>query len=263
MLLIIAFRRKITGSKAAFRCFQQNIKLPVLFLIEITDFVLPVHHHADRGRLHTPCRKPGLDGAPEHGRKLIADDAVKHTSRLLCVHQILVDFSWILNSVAYNIFGDFIEGHAFCLLIRQIKQLLQMPGDSFSLAVRVRCKINDAGFLRIRLQLFNQRKFVAHGYIFRFKGFKVNAERAFREIPEVAHGGLDLIVFSQILFNRLRLGRRLYDNEFFCHSITSLFSDDNSFFRISPDKAFNLQHGKLGQYKRCAQTGRIHDLISR
>ena len=66
MLLLTALRPEIPGSKAAFSSFQQNIQLPVFFLIKIADFILPVHNHADRSRLHTPCRKPGLDGTPEH-----------------------------------------------------------------------------------------------------------------------------------------------------------------------------------------------------
>jgi hypothetical protein len=50
-------------------------------------------------------------------------------------------------------------------------------------------------------------------HVFGFEaGIDVDAQLALRQVPDMTHGGDDLVVAPQILVNRLRLRRRLDDD---------------------------------------------------
>ena len=150
--------------------------MPVLLFLECTDLIFTIHHHAHGNRLHPAGRQTVFHGMPKHGRELVAHNAVQHTPCLLGVDQILIDLSWILDAFCHHIFGDLVEGYPLCLLIRKSQQLLEMPGDGLSLAVRVRREENGVGLFSLRFQLFDYLCLIPHGDIFGFKGLQVHTE---------------------------------------------------------------------------------------
>ena len=99
----------------------------------------------------------------------------------------------------------------------QIQGVRQVPGDGFSLAVRVGCQI-DAG--RVFGFLFDPRQNVAptpNGDVFHFKIMvRVHTQLRFGQIAHMALRGLHVITLAQKFFNRLGLRGRFHDHQFLC-----------------------------------------------
>ena len=91
LLLALA---EIAGDKAALAvdALQNGVQVPVFLGMEVADLVFAVHHDAGGHALHTAGAQLGTPQlVPEHGRELIAHQAVQHAPGLLCVHQVHVD----------------------------------------------------------------------------------------------------------------------------------------------------------------------------
>ena len=124
---------------------EQRVKQPVLLRLEGADLIFTVDHDARGHRLHAAGGQAGLDLAPEQRAEFIAHDAVENAARLLCVDQILIDLARVLDALGDDLFRDLVERHALGLVIRQIQQLLQVPRNGLSLAVRVGREIDGTG----------------------------------------------------------------------------------------------------------------------
>ena len=122
---------------------QIGIQGPVFLGNKGLDLSLPFHHQTGGYRLHTARRQTSADLLPQQWAELIAYNAVQDPSSLLSIYQIIVDLSGFFNAGENHLFGDLVKGHALCLLIGQAEELLQMPRNGFSLAVRVRCQIDS------------------------------------------------------------------------------------------------------------------------
>ena len=109
-------------------------------LHKILDFLLALDDEAHSHRLHTTRRKRWLHFFPQKWRKLIANQAVEHTTCLLRIDETHIDFPRIFHRVLDGCFGDFVENDALCVLFLQVKHLIKMPRDGFSLAVLIGCK---------------------------------------------------------------------------------------------------------------------------
>ena len=89
-----------------------------------------------------------------------------------------------------------------------------MPGDRFSLAVRVRCEVDPvrlAGFLPEVREKFS---LAADRYIFwLISMIDINSHSALGEISDVTVTGRHLIIGSEKFLDRLYFGRRLYNDQ--------------------------------------------------
>ena len=88
-----------------------------------------------------------------------------------------------------------------------------MPGDRFTLAVRVGREIDLVGLLGLLADLFQHLAATAQRNVLRFKiVLDIHAHLALRQIAHMAVGRDDLIMASEKLSDRFGLGRRLYDD---------------------------------------------------
>lgn len=89
-----------------------------------------------------------------------------------------------------------------------------MPGDGLALAIRVRCKIDGVAALGGLFELADELLFASDGLVDRLEVvLDVDAELAFGQVAQMAHAGLDLVVFAEIFSNGFRLCRRLDDHQ--------------------------------------------------
>ncbi len=124
-------------------CREQRLDRPVFLGHERADLVFAVDDQTGRDALHTACGQAALDLAPQERRELIAYDTVEDTARLLRVDQIDVDVARTCDARADSLLGDLVEGHAARIAVLELEQLLDMPRNRFSLAVRVSREIDE------------------------------------------------------------------------------------------------------------------------
>src|SRR5207237_4780119 len=120
---------------------------PVLLFLESADFALALYDQAQCHGLHTAGGQPAPDFVPQQRRDLIADNAVEHASRLLRIHQVLVDLPRMLESFLHRPLGDLIESDAMdrdtarllaTLAAAIARQFLgEMRRDGFAFAIRI------------------------------------------------------------------------------------------------------------------------------
>ena len=211
----------IASHKRAFLAHPVQIyfQRPVFLGLERTDLIFTIYHQTGSHRLNTACRQTTANLFPQQRRQLVTHDPVQYTASLLGIHQTVVDGSGIGDGLLYHLLGDLIKCHTICLVLRQLQKLLQMPGDSFALTVRVSCQVYGICRLCRLAQVGNDLRLAFHRDILRLKAVvNIHAHGALGQIPQVAHAGLNGILRSQIFSNGLRLGRRLHNYEIgSCH----------------------------------------------
>lgn len=99
-----------------------------------------------RDGLHAPAESPEWDALAQQGRKFVADQAVQHTARLLCVHEVVIDLARVFERVFDRRRRNFVEFDAV-RPVGELENVFQMPRNRLTLAVRVGRKI-DARRLR-------------------------------------------------------------------------------------------------------------------
>ena len=98
------------------------------------------------------------------------------------------------------------------LLLAVAKFFRQMRGNRFAFAVRIRRQINRVHAHSQLLQLGDDFFFTGNDYVLGLEiVINIDTQSALGQIFNVPERGLDRIAFAQILFNCLRLGRRLND----------------------------------------------------
>ena len=120
-------------------------------------------------------------------------------------------------------FGDFIESdtiNLFVFTFIQFQGVQQMPGNSFSFAVRVGCEKDLVCALCTLADLFDEIALAANVDIVCFKViFNIHAQRAFGKIAHVTDGCDYLVVGSEIALYGECLGGRLEYDQISCHSV--------------------------------------------
>ena len=117
------------GSQRLFLAFDGKVGLngPILGRNKLGYLLLPLGYHPEGNRLDTACRQSPLDLFPQNRTDLIAHQAVQDTARLLCIHQVHIQFHRALHGRFDRIFRDLIKFDALHLLRIQIQRRDQMP----------------------------------------------------------------------------------------------------------------------------------------
>ena len=136
-----------------------------------------------------------LYSLPKKGAELVSDYTVKDTARLLCVYEIDIDRAGLLDGSLDRGFCDLVEGYSFELIIGNIKCRSEMPGNSFSLAVRVGCKIYGLCSLCFFLELLDKIALAADIDILRCEVvFDIDRKGGFGKVTHVTLGCNYLII---------------------------------------------------------------------
>ena len=131
----------VAGDKGARAGATRSSVIPSVFLtLEGTDLLLPLHYDAGGHALYAACGQAAAHFAPQQRGELITHNAVKNAAGLLGIHQILIEGAGVLDGFADHLLGDLIKGDAVGLVVRNSQQLLQVPGNGLSFAVRVGCE---------------------------------------------------------------------------------------------------------------------------
>ena len=191
---------------------------PVFTRLEFFDFQFAFNNQAQRRALYASGGQPRTDLAPQQRRQIEAHQVIQHTPRLLRIHQRHGDFSRIIDSVLNGALGDFVKFDARDRFLRRDLFLAQdfreMPGNSFSLAIRVSCQ-QDAIRLFCRTHDGVDVFFVALDELVLHRELVIRIHRTgFRyQVAHVTVAGEDFVILAEIFFQGFCLGRRLDNNE--------------------------------------------------
>ena len=192
---------------------QVSLNGPVLLGLEGANLHLPLHHQPGGYRLHPSGGQAPADLLPQQRGELVAHDAVQNAPGLLGVHQVLVDGTGGGDGPLHHILGDLVKGHPVGLVVGDIEQLLQVPGDGFSLPVRVGGQIDLARALGRLLQVADYVLLALDGLVVGDKAaLDIHAQLALGQVPDMAHRRLYLIPRAKVFADGLCLGRGLYDH---------------------------------------------------
>ena len=174
---------------------------------KVLDFLFALHYQADGHALHTSRTQCRLDFRPQDGANLITHDAVEHATGLLCIHQIHVDGTRMLDGVEYGVFGYLVKDNALGFGRVQLQGLLKMPCNSLSLAVLIGCQPHGLGLFHCPLQVRHQFVFLFGNHV---PGFvlvvDIDAHLFLREVADMSAARQYDIVRAEKLLNLLRFG---------------------------------------------------------
>ena len=126
-------------------------EVPVVGADEREAFALAVDDEAGGGGLHAAGGEPGADLAPQHGRDLVAVEAVEDAAGLLRVDECGVDVAGVVPGALDGVFGDLVEHHALDGNLG-LQHLEQVPRDGLALAVLISGEVELVGVLERPLQ---------------------------------------------------------------------------------------------------------------
>ena len=126
----------------------------------------------------------------------------------MCIYQIDINIARVLDTRADRLLGDLVKGHAAGILVLELEQLLDVPRNRFSLAVRVSCEIHEIALADFAADFLDDFIFTLDRHIFRLEiVLDIDAHFLFRQIAQMSHRSLDDIVRTEIFSDRLCLGR--------------------------------------------------------
>ena len=109
--------------------------------------------------------------------------------------------------------GDFVEHDAAGLLPRQVQRLAKVPGNGLSLAVLIGSQPHGPGLGGQLPELCHHLLFLRGDNVFRLESVGyIYAEFMLFQVPDMADGGLDKVILTQILLDGFHLSGRLYNH---------------------------------------------------
>ena len=206
------------------------LEVPVRRGAERHAVALLVDDQAGRDGLDPAGGQAGHDLLPEHRRDLVAVEPVEDAPGLLRLDEVHVDVARVVDRGVDRLRGDLVEHHpAYRHLGLELVE--EVPGDGLTLAVLVGCEEELGGVLEEALELGHVGALVpGHHVVGREVVVDVDAEPgprlaldlggdvggALREVADVPDRGLDDVAVPQVAGDRLRLGRRLDDDQLVC-----------------------------------------------
>ena len=147
------------------------------------------------------------------------------------------------HGLEHAVLGDFIEHDALHFLTLQfalgLQQFVQMPGDGLALAVGVGCEIQGFRLLQGTRNGIDVLLVALHHLILHREAMRgIHGAFLRHQIPNMAVGGKNLEVLTEVFLDGLRLGRRFHDNEVaaqsrLMQSVGALFEDQVFHLRVS------------------------------
>ena len=201
-------------------------QIPVFGGDERHALALALHDHAGGHGLHASGGQARHDLLPQHGRNLIAVEAVQHTAGFLGIHEVIVQLAGIFRGSQDGGLGDLVEHHAAHRHLR-LEYLQQVPGDGLALAVGVCCEVELIYFFELGLEIRDLLLLVRADHVQRCETFiHVHAKTSPwlllvlgrhvrsppRKIPNMAHRSFNDVIRTQIRSDLSRFCRRLYDH---------------------------------------------------
>ena len=197
---------------------------------EGVDLALALDEEPQRDGLHATGRQRPVVRAvhvlPQQRRDLVADEAVEDAARLLGVDERHVDVARRLHGLADGRLRDLVVRDAAERLRARAgaENLLQMPGDRLSLAVRVAREVDLARVLHRALQLRDDLLLPLRDDIRRHERPRLgplldDLDRAvlLRQVANVPDRRLDDELVAEIFPDCLGLRRRLHYQQFLVH----------------------------------------------
>ena len=204
------------GGEFLLGLLQQRRDCPVFDRLERADLALALDDESQRHRLHTPRRQALLHRFPEHGARLVTDQPVEHTPRLLRFDLLLVDVARVVDGAADGVPRDLVEQHPSDWHVHAAALGLDlqrdMRSDRLPLAIGVGRDENLAGILRRGLQL-GDGLFLPRNRNELGLETDVDAELLFREVHDVTDRRPNAETAPEVLADGLRLRRRFDDDE--------------------------------------------------
>ncbi len=218
-------RRRVGGvSRAAGR--EGAGEVPVLGGAERDALAFPLDDEAGGDGLDAARRQLRHDLLPQDRRDFVAVEAVEDAAGLLGVDELLVQLARVGDGGADRVLGDLVEHHTLDGDLR-LENFLEVPGDGLALAVLIGGEEEFVGVLQQVLELLDLGLLVGVDHIDRLEVvFDVHTEAAdlagvllghlacaAGKVADVPDARLDDVARAEIALDRLRLGRRLDDDE--------------------------------------------------
>ena len=205
--------------RVAARRLELGDDRPVFLGDEFLDVEFAVAHEPQRDRLHAAGRAGARQLAPQHGREREADEVIERAAGEVGVDQRVVDLARVLHRLGHRLLGDGVEHDAFDLLglerLLLVQRFQHVPGNGFAFAIRVGCQNEGVGafermrdvvhpLLRLRVDLPKHLEAV----------IRIDRTVLGRQVADMPERGQNLVAGAKILVDRLRLGRRLDNDNF-------------------------------------------------
>ncbi len=201
-------------------------QVPVRGRAERDPLPLALDDQPGRHGLHAARRQLRHDLLPEHRRDLEAVQAVEDAAGFLGVDQALVQLARVGHGLLDGGLGDLVEHHPVHRHLG-LEHLLEVPRDGLALAVLIGGEEELVGLREERLQLADLGLLVRVHHVDRGEVVvDVHPEAAHltgvlvrdlggraREVPNVSDARLDDVAGAKVALDRLRLGRRLDNDE--------------------------------------------------
>ena len=176
---------------APFPVVEDRFGAEVLCLFECLDLALPINDEAESNTLNASGTEPrNACLVRESRRNLIADEPVSAAPRLLCMNKVGIELSRRSDCGADYFFSDCIESYA--LVSTKVEKLLQVPCNSFSLAVGVRSEINLFGASGALSELRNNGFAPFEYLVFKPIRVRLNPQALHWEIPNMPDACCDI-----------------------------------------------------------------------
>ena len=200
--------------------------VPVAGGDEAHSLALALDDEPRRDGLHPSGGKPLCHLLPEHGRDLVAVEAVEDPARLLGVDEPLVDVARLAERPLDCLARDLVEDHPLDRHLR-LQRLDEVEGDRLALAVLVRREQELVGVLELALQVGDHLLLVRVDEVVRLEALgNRNAERAVlgtvgfrdvrgpaRQVADMADARLDHEVGAEVARDGLGLRGALDDDQ--------------------------------------------------
>ena len=192
---------------------EDRLQRPVLAGREGGDLALALHDQAHRDGLHAPGRQPRADLPADQRAERVADEPVDDPPRLLGIDEVRVDLARMGEGLTDGALGDLVERDPLGLARGHMRRLGDVPGDRLAFPVEVGRQVDRVGDLGGLADLGDLLAAVVGDDVFGGEVMvDVDAELALAgvlgQVADVAVGGQDTVVRTQVALDRPSLGRR-------------------------------------------------------
>ena len=202
--------------------FCARVERPVFLRFERADFFLALADQTQRRRLHAAGRQARRNLAPQQRREIEADEVVERAPRLLGVDQVLRHIAAFFDGTLHLARRDLVEHDALDRLVLEqtlfFQHFLQVPGDSLAFAIGVGCEEQGVGAFQLGDDRVDMLRVLFDDLIFHLEAARhIDCAVLRHEVTHVSVRGQNLVVLAQVFLDRLRLRRRLDDDQILAH----------------------------------------------